>query len=153
MDGVRGVRPMRFVFIFLAAMTVSCWPATALADDVKNSVVGEAQAFLDEVRDGRLPVTAEVILNAGGAQRHLSKAEASELLTSCREDILRWTQIRNRDGTADLHENTVETRFACSDGLARYTGSAGVVLSRDDKIIRLIFQVDGYAASFLKKAK
>lgn len=144
MDRVRTRQPVRLAFA-LSAAAVSGLPAAAIADD-GTTVVDQARTFLGEVRAGSLPRGAEVILNADGAQKRLSKAEASKLLQSCREDVLRWRQILNRDGSATPNETTVDTRFTCRDDLARYTGSVGIVLLRDGKIIRLIFQVDGYAA-------
>jgi hypothetical protein len=144
---------MKLIFILSAVLAASGWTMTAIADDVKSSVVNEAQAFLGRVRDGHLPETAEVILNVDGAQKHLSGEEAGKLLKTCREGVLRRTSIFNRDGSIDRNEKTVETRFACSRNFANYTGSAGVVLFRDEKIVRLIFQVDGYAAAFPRKAK
>lgn len=114
-------------------------------------IIGEAQQFLNDVRGGQLPSTAEVIVNAGREKKYLSSADASDLLKSCQEGVLKWTSIPNRDGTVDPHVKTVETRFACSGHFASYTGAAGVVLFENDKIIRLVFQVDGYAAAFPRR--
>lgn len=144
---------MKITLLSFVAIMGSIWSTIAPAEDVK-SPVGEAQAFLDQVRAGHLPEGAEVILNVDGRKNYLTKDKARDVLAYCREGTLQWITIYASDGRGvDPHEKTVMTKFSCRRKFVTYTGSAGVILFRDDKIIRLIIQADGYAPHYQRKAK